>query len=104
MGPAPSPLPPSPPCYTCHTSKLLQAFHHQPARFLAEMEGWLADDERPEGVWKCGKCNRVGMVGLTCNKRDCNTKFHSYCVAGLQKCPRCKTPLTGTGEAIKRSR
>merc|ERR1719320_2066866 len=22
------------------------------ARFLAEMEGWLADDERPEGVWK----------------------------------------------------
>jgi len=72
-------------------------------RFLAEMEGWLADEERPEGVWKCGKCDRVGMVGLNCNKRDCHTKFHSY-HHGLQKCSRCKTPLTGTGEAVKRSK
>ena len=86
----------------------------------------MADEERPEGVWKyvsfqdgskmlwvesknilenlevcffskmnqsvlkfeskqilffrCGKCDRVGMVGLNCNKRDCNTKFHRYII------------------------
>lgn len=28
--------------------------------------------------FRCGKCDRVGMVGLNCNKRDCNTKFHRY--------------------------
>ena len=61
----------------------------------------MSDEERPEGVWKyvlfqdgskmllveqkknlgcvrCGKCDRVGMVGLNCNKRDCKTKFHRY--------------------------
>ena len=31
-------------------------------------------------ISRCGKCDRVGMVGLNCNKRDCNTKFHRYSV------------------------
>ena len=29
---------------------------------------------------RCGKCDRVGMVGLNCNKRDCKTKFHRYLI------------------------
>jgi len=73
-------------------------------RFMAEMETWLEEEERPEGVWKCGKggCDKVGMVGTQCTKRDCKTYFHLY--HGIPKCSRCKTPLAGLGEPIKRSR
>jgi len=73
-------------------------------RFLAEMENWLEDDERPDGVWKCGlgKCEKVGMVGTQCNKRDCKANFHLYHT--LTKCSRCKTPLPPQGEAVKRLR
>jgi len=73
-------------------------------RFMVEMEGWLEDDDRPEGVWKCGygRCEKVGMVGTQCTKRECKANFHLY--HGIPKCSRCKTALAGQGEAVKRSR
>jgi len=73
-------------------------------RFMAEMEAWLEDEERPEGVFKCGngKCEKVGLVGVQCTKRECKANFHLY--HGMTKCSRCKTPLAGQGEAVKRSR
>ena len=32
-------------------------------RFLAELESWLGEEDRPEGVWKCAKCSKVGCRG-----------------------------------------
>jgi len=71
-------------------------------RFLVEMEGWLEEEDRPEGVWRCAKCDKVGMVGSSCTKKECEARFHNY--HNLNKCPRCKTAIAATGEAVKRSR
>lgn len=35
-------------------------------RFLAEMEGWLEEEDRPSAPWKCAKCDKVDRVFSQC--------------------------------------
>jgi len=75
-------------------------------RFLVEMESWMKDSF-DEGIWNCAVCDRIGVVGVQCPKRECGAWHHRFCVdrpgKALKSCARCKTALKLEGVASKRS-
>ena len=91
------------------------------ARFLVEMERWMKLTFEDE-IWECGICRKIGMIGKTflctipclilelipgveCTKRNCELKFHKYCVDNGRKdprCNRCKSAIKVGGVATKR--
>jgi len=75
-------------------------------RFLAEMDVWMKDTFG-DGIWTCAVCDKTGVIGVQCPKRECETWHHRYCVdrpgKPLKACARCKTPLKLEGVASKRS-